>query len=144
MMRTLEGTWFVVATSFPMWLKGDRTKPRFSYSNIRSEGGRTRMDDTVLFERGGKDKTIRGVDTQDTGNPRRWRWRGKGWLLPFTSDWEVVEEAADGAWLVIAFTKSLATPAGVDVIARAPTLSDAQLASILAPLGAAGAAVRKL
>ncbi|RFU86607.1 hypothetical protein DY218_11890 [Streptomyces triticagri] len=44
------------------------------------------------------------------------RWRGRGALRPLSSVWRVTELAPDGSWAVIEFSKSLLTPAGIDVV----------------------------
>lgn len=111
----LVGRWHVLATNFPMWLKGDKTQPTFEYAKL-ADG---RLDDTVAYLKAGKRHTIRGIDTQHTGAPTYFTWRGRGWLKLFTSHWAV--DAIDplaGQWAVISFSKTLATPEGVDVIAR--------------------------
>jgi hypothetical protein len=108
----IEGTWYVVATNFPMWTKGDRTNPRFIYGAER--GGR--FDDTVEYEQGGRTKRILGVDTLEA--PNKFVWRGKGWLRFFTSRWEILSVSADEQLVALSFTKTLFTPAGLDIISR--------------------------
>ena len=129
----LEGTWFVLATNFPMWTKGKRTRPRFIYSNVRTVNGVRCFDDTVAYEEGGRTKTIVGVDTQQPDSS--FLWRGRGWLRLFTSRWEIISVAADQQCLAISFTKTWATPAGIDLIARTPTLSEEAYASMLVAIG---------
>ena len=119
--RELEGTWHVVATTFPMWLDGKKTKPRFTYSNVRIEDGVTRMDDLVSYVEDGKPGSIEGVDTQGK-TPTHFTWRGKGLLALFKSEWDVVFVSADRSWAIITFSKTLATPEGMDVISRKPVL----------------------
>lgn len=131
----LEGTWYVVATNFPMWTKGRRTHPRFIYSNSRTVNGRAVMDDTVAYSEGGREKTIVGVDTQVSQGSQAWVWRGKGLFTLFTSRWEIVAVAEDEQSLALAFTRTLFTPAGMDLIARTPTLDDAAYQAWLARLG---------
>jgi hypothetical protein len=129
----LEGTWHVVATNFPMWTKGKRTKPRFTYSNLRAVHGVECFDDTVSYEEGGRTKTIVGVDTSD--GPRNYVWRGRGWLRFFTSRWEIISVSADEQCLALSFTKTLFTPAGFDIISRSESVSDDVYASMLAAIG---------
>ena len=116
----LEGAWHVVATNFPMWMQGHRTRPRFIYSNPRVVDGLQRFDDAVEFTEGGRTKTIVGVDTQQAVGSMKYEWRGKGWLWFFVSRWEVLHVSADEQCLALSFTKTWATPAGIDVIARSP------------------------
>ena len=69
--------------------------------------------------------------------PAAFDWRGKGWLVIATSHWEILgwgDVAVDGAataetgatetpakgdaWVVTYFSKTLFTPAGIDVYSR--------------------------
>ncbi|MDP2275546.1 MAG: hypothetical protein Q8K32_32660 [Archangium sp.] len=118
----LEGAWHVVASNFPMWMKGDRTRPRFIYSNPRVVEGRQQFDDTVEYVQGGRTKTIVGVDTQESAGSPKYVWRGTGWLRFMTSRWEVIHVAADERCLALSFSKTWATPAGIDIIARSPAV----------------------
>lgn len=115
--RELEGTWHVVATTFPMWLDGKKTSPRFAYSKVRSEDGVVRMDDLVSYVEDGKPGSIEGVDTQGEV-PTHFTWRGKGLLALFKSEWDVVFVSEDRSWAIITFSKTIATPEGMDVISR--------------------------
>ena len=122
----LAGSWHVVATNFPMWLSGDKQDPMFTYTP-RIEDGTLRLDDVVSYRAGGTRQTIVGVDTQDAVVRSRFVWRGRGWLRLFSSTWAVAAGAPEQGWLVLFFTPTLATPAGVDIISRTPTLApDAQ------------------
>jgi lipocalin len=134
--EALVGTWHVVATTFPMWLEGRRTQPTFTYSNTRAEQGVTRFDDTVGYLENGAPSTIDGVDTQHPSTPTHFTWRGRGLLALVSSEWDVVLLDADARWAVIAFTPTLFTPAGLDVIARSPTLDPATLQGIRQRLAA--------
>jgi hypothetical protein len=126
----LEGTWYVVATNFPMWLKGDRTNPRFIYG-AEVNG---RFDDTVEYEQGGRTKQILGVDTIES--PNTFVWRGKGWLRFFTSRWQIISVSADEQLVALSFTKTLFTPAGVDIISRSPKVEAVSYGAIHAAIGA--------
>ena len=129
----LEGTWFVLATNFPMWTKGRRTQPRFVYAGVRTVRGQECFDDTVEYVEGGRSRTIVGVDTQL--GPGRYQWRGKGWLWFFTSRWEIRSVSPDEQSLVISFEKTWATPAGFDVISRTKTLADPSYAALVKAIG---------
>ena len=129
----LEGTWYVLATNFPMWTKGTRTRPRFIYSKVRSVKGAQVFDDTVAYEESGRTRTIVGVDTQQPDGS--FVWRGRGWLAFFKSRWEIIAVSGDEQCLAISFTKTWATPAGIDVIARTDDLSAEAYASMLARVG---------
>lgn len=129
----LEGTWHVVATNFPMWTKGKRSDPRFIYSNARTVDGRAVFDDTVEYVEGGRTKTIVGMDTELS--PGKYEWRGRGWLKFFKSRWEIISIASDEQCLALSFTKTWATPAGIDIIARTKSLSEDAYASMLTAIG---------
>src|SRR3954462_8625575 len=79
LLTTLAGTWFVVSTNFPMWLKGDKTAPEFHYS-IGRRSGEDVLIDEVRFQKNGKTKSINGIDRQDRDDPSAFTWRGKGLL----------------------------------------------------------------
>ncbi len=119
--RTLVGEWHVAATNFPMWLDGERCKPRFRYSEITETQGGLRMNDEVAYvvRATGERDGILGFDLQDPDQPAHFTWRGDGILGLFTSEWYVARVADDGEWAIIYFTSTPATPEGVDVLTRA-------------------------
>jgi hypothetical protein len=134
--RRLEGGWHVLATNFPMWLDGKKTDPVFIYHLQEEDGDSVVLDDTVAYTESGKKETILGTDTQDPRAPSHFTWRGKGLLAAFTSDWVIAKTAPDGRWMVLYFTKTIATPEGVDVIARAPAMSREERAEVERALAA--------
>ncbi|GHD78017.1 hypothetical protein CLV85_1332 [Salinibacterium amurskyense] len=110
----LPGTWCVEATNFPMWLDGTRHNPEFSYET--AEGDELTFADTVSYTtRDGDQKTIVGTDRL---RGDEFVWRGQGWLKVLTSRWQVV--GADDAFdtIVLRFSRSRLTPAGIDVLTR--------------------------
>ncbi|MBH0009115.1 hypothetical protein I6E58_07170 [Salinibacterium sp. SWN1162] len=110
----LPGTWSVVATNFPMWIDGTRQNPEFTYELVAGEG--LTLDDTVSFTtRDGETHTILGTD-QLQGD--EFVWRGLGWKRILTSRWQVV--GADEAFntIVLRFSRSRLTPAGIDILTR--------------------------
>ncbi len=129
--RSLEGTWLVEGTTFPMWLDGTKQSPRFRYSNVDGP----RMDDTVSYEKNGVTETIEGVDTQHPTVPTHFTWRGRGVLGLFASEWDVVFIDPRERFAIITFSKTLATPEGLDVIAR-QKMNDAAWADALAHIEA--------
>ena len=115
----LPGEWEVRATNFPMWLTGRKLNPRFRYELLPGEP--LRFDDTVVSNRpDGRETRLRGIDTL-RGDSLVWRGRGLLWL--FASRWRVIEVHADDL-VTIEFDRTLATPAGRDVIARAGVSRD--------------------
>ncbi len=117
---TLEGSWVVVGSTFPMWREGPKRSPQFHYSNLQVRAGLTTLDDRVSYLEAGKPGAIDGVDTQSREVSTHFTWRGRGLLALFTSEWDVVFLDPNGRFAIITFSKTLATPAGLDVIARAP------------------------
>jgi hypothetical protein len=127
----LPGRWYIVATNFPMWLKGDRLHPTFNYT-LLDEG---RLLDEVRYQRArdGKPGSITGYDTVQ-GDGSAFVWRGKGLLFIARSYWRVENVAADGTFALIRFEKTLFTPAGVDVITRSASVDAALRSDIDAAL----------
>lgn len=109
----LAGTWHVVASNFPMWLDGKKTSPTFTYGVL----GGGKLSDTVRYVENGEVGFIEGTDTQAGTH---FTWRGTGLLVFFVSEWDVAAIDPAGAWAVISFSRTLATPEGVDVITRDP------------------------
>ncbi len=113
----LAGRWYIQITNFPMWLTGTKRRPSLEYGLL---DGDPRLSDTVTYvtARGAR-KQIAGYDAQDPGHGAHFTWRGKGLLALLSSDWYVVHLDAAAGVAAIYFTRTLFTPAGVDVIARA-------------------------
>ncbi len=131
----LVGTWYVLESTFPMWLEGKKTDPSFTYDLIAGDE-RQRLDDLVRYLDGGEPDSIAGVDTPDPEDSSHFTWRGKGLLFLFKSDWYVVMRAPDRSWAVIYFSSTIATPEGLDIIARTRTLPEETRALIRAAIAA--------
>ncbi len=121
--KRLEGGWHVVATNFPMWLDGSKTDPTFIYRVSNAGSVPIELEDTVAYSEGGKKETILGTDTQDASGSSHFTWRGRGLLSVFTSDWVILKTAPDDRFMVLYFSKTLATPEGVDVISRSKPIT---------------------
>lgn len=52
--------WHVVASNFPIWLKGDRTRPTFNYRVIQDAAGAA-LDDRVVYARRGRERQIADI-----------------------------------------------------------------------------------
>jgi lipocalin len=133
-LRALEGTWYVLESTFPMWFSGTKTDPAFHYRVIADYGGALLLDDRVSYFDKDRPEAIEGIDTPDPADATHLTWRGKGLLSLFTSDWYVVMRAPDDRWAVIYFSSTIATPEGVDIIARTPSLPAETLAEIRAAI----------
>jgi hypothetical protein len=120
---TLAGTWFICYSNFPMWLKGDKINPTFNYT-ITTRKEQKLLLDEVKYLKNGKQKTITGYDFQDKKDSASFVWRGEGILGLLKSKWRVALIDPKGQWAVIAFSRTLFTPEGVDIICRKPELSE--------------------
>lgn len=132
----VAGAWYVLASNFPMWLTGEKRDPLFLYKVNNPGAFPAELDDTVAYVESGRRETIEGTDYQDPNNAAHFTWRGKGILFAFASDWVISAVGPEGRWMVLYFTKTVATPEGVDVIARSPTLSDEDRAAVTKLLAA--------
>lgn len=130
--KHLAGRWYIQVTNFPMWLTGTKLRPSLEYGLLE---GDPRLSDTVSYVTArGAQKQIAGYDTQDPAHGAHFTWRGKGLLALLSSDWYVVHLDASAGVAAVYFTRTLFTPAGVDVIARAEEASTAALEPALAAL----------
>jgi hypothetical protein len=116
LIEQLAGTWFIISTNFPMWLKGDKQSPSFKYSVINRNEKKV-LADEVSYYQDGKLKYIRGFDVPDT-EKNSFIWRGKGLLSLLKSEWKIRIMNEEEGWAVIWFSKTFFTPEGVDVISR--------------------------
>ena len=128
LLTLLVGTWFIHSTNFPMWLKGDKLTPTFTYSAVAGKEGV--LLDEVNYLKNGKKKAIVGYDTQGANDKAIFVWRGKGLLHLLKSQWKVALWDESGQWAVIWFSKTLFTPEGVDIISRSSSLSPGVLEQI--------------
>lgn len=127
--HTLAGTWFICNTNFPMWLKGDKTNPSFTYTIVQKNNDTVLLDE-VTYLKNGQPKTITGYDYPDKTDPMAFVWRGKGLLWIAKSAWKVALLDPAGEWAVIWFSKTLFTPEGVNIISRTTSLPADRLAYI--------------
>ncbi len=117
-MKVIAGTWFICSSNFPMWLKGDKQSPTFTYTPLAEKPGV--LLDEVTYQKKGKEKVITGYDYPDDSKSQGFIWRGKGILGLLKSRWQIRLMDPEGQWAVIYFSKTLVTPAGVDIISRTP------------------------
>ncbi|KAK0526731.1 hypothetical protein OC834_004094 [Tilletia horrida] len=95
----------------------------------------------------GKKNWLRGLNKLDAKatNGATFHWTGLGWLRLLSAHWQVIgasphfgnasAPADEPIWLVTYFSKSLFTPAGVDIYVRNPSkLSDETYGAIVAAL----------
>ncbi|KAK9364817.1 hypothetical protein V1509DRAFT_470975 [Lipomyces kononenkoae] len=140
----VQGTWHVTHSTLPMW-KSNRNV-HITYTPLLTSGNQlhgdslsdVKLDDLVSYNSLKSDdvKTIHGIDAPVS----EWgyHWRGTGWLAVATSDWQLLgygteaedeSQAVDGSaatsqmpeenqWIVTYFSKTLFTPAGIDIYSR--------------------------
>jgi hypothetical protein len=125
--RLLPGSWTVAATNFPMWLTGKRVDPVLHYDLLGESP--LRLKDTVRFSTdAGEKKSIVGVDRGRNG---LFTWRGRGLLRMFASHWSVTGVNESRTVLAIQYERTLATPAGIDIVVRAD-VAEPEVRSIVA------------
>jgi len=129
MMQWLIGTWFIVHSDSPLWLKGDKTSPTLNYT-LSEKKGEYRMLDETKYTKNGKHKTIAGYDHAVPNEAAAYIWKGKGMLFFATSKWRVCFQDEKHQWAVIAYSKTLFTAEGVDILCRTPTLSESTVQDI--------------
>jgi hypothetical protein len=121
-LSELEGRWFVVRSNFPMWLKGKKTNPSFSYT-VTSKGKNTVLLDEVQYQKKSKAKSIVGYDKPVNTQNRSFVWRGKGILAGLKSKWSILYLDSNQQWMIIHFKKTLFTPEGYDVISKSKSVN---------------------
>lgn len=134
--QLLPGIWQIGATNIPLWLGGDRKDPTFSYQLKRADP--LVLRDVVSWT------TLDGVRKNSVGTDRQhgrtFVWRGRGVFGLFARRWSVSGASDDNNILAIRFSKSMARPAGVDIIVREGTGADALRATVSASSGLLGLA----
>lgn len=113
-----HGTWHVTHSTLPMW-KSNRNV-RVSYKPCADNP--EKLEDLVEYQAltGDKVKRIDGIDTPDPASPMCYHWRGKGMLRIASSHWLFLAAGEEeGGWGVTYFEKTMFSPAGIDVYARA-------------------------
>ena len=112
-LSLLTGTWLVVASNFPMWLKPANSSPQFHYSPLNNGS----ISDRVTYLHKGRAKEIVGVD-KAIDDTKHFKWRGNGLLAIASSKWSIVLADEKQSWMVIHFEKSIFSPEGLDIVAR--------------------------
>ena len=102
-LKILEGQWYINLTTFPMWLKGDKTAPSLNYK-VQTKRSIKGLSDTVIYTKNGQQKTIEGFDTPKENNS--FVWRGKGILSLLTSKWRIAHHDTINNWMIIVFEKT--------------------------------------
>ena len=117
MIQLLPGTWHLHHSTFPMWQKEGVHSVTFHYS-LTTLDDQPALLDQVKYFKNDRLKTLTGYDRPDPSDPSAFIWRGKGLLWFFQSHWRVEWLSEDGSAIIISFAKTIATPAGVDILTR--------------------------
>ncbi|CUA74098.1 hypothetical protein RSOLAG22IIIB_10986 [Rhizoctonia solani] len=128
------GKWHVIHSTLPLWKS--RSDVTITYSRIQASPSSdiVKFDDIVEYRSraspGSAKSRVVGVDTlvvtphsapEGYKSGVSYHWRGKGWLMIATSNWQVLGYNPDLGWAVTYFSKTLFTPAGLDVYVRDPS-----------------------
>lgn len=121
-LNDMHGEWYVLASNFPMWLKGNKQYPRFNY-DVEVNGTTVGLKDEVRYVQDNKPRVIKGFDKPLNQLNTAFEWRGEGLLWLIRSRWQIIDyDMQNKNWLIISFKKTLFTPAGIDIVSRKPML----------------------
>ncbi|CAE6437027.1 unnamed protein product [Rhizoctonia solani] len=128
------GKWHVVSSTLPLWKSRSDVTITYSPLLVSPSSTTIKFDDVVEYRSrsspGSPKSRVVGVDTlvatphdapEGYVSAVSYHWRGKGWLMIATSKWQVLGYDPDQGWAVTYFSKTLFTPAGLDIYARDPT-----------------------
>ncbi|KAH7322326.1 hypothetical protein B0J17DRAFT_683653 [Rhizoctonia solani] len=127
------GKWHVIYSTLPLWKSRSDVTITYSALDIATSSDIVEFDDIVEYRSraspGSAKSRVVGVDklvATPHGAPQgytsavSYHWRGKGWLMIATSNWQILGYNPDLGWAVTYFSKTLFTPAGLDVYVRDP------------------------
>ncbi|ORX36624.1 hypothetical protein BD324DRAFT_626599 [Kockovaella imperatae] len=128
------GQWRVEWSTLPMWK--DKRDVVIEYEPVASGSKiNTTFQSVVKYHKktAGEDSspsTVKGTETLSTGaNGATFDWKGSGMLFFVHSHWEVLGYGTDPdsglEWAVTYFSKTLFTPAGIDIYIRRKSDTDA-------------------
>ena len=129
-LETYAGKWYINMTTFPMWLKGDKTSPTFNYTIQTKNDKPTLHGDVQYLNKKGKLKSIQGFDEPKNEYNTAFQWRGKGFLWLFKSNWEIIAYDSTENWAIMHFQKTIATPEGYDLFSKQKQLDERTLTSV--------------
>lgn len=117
MIQILPGTWHLRYSTFPMWQKEGVHSVTFNYTGV-THHSKSALLDKVRYYKREELRTVTGYDHPDATDPNAFGWRGKGLLWFLQSRWRVEWMSDDRSAIIISFEKTIATPAGVDILTR--------------------------
>lgn len=114
LISVLTGTWQLGASNLPAWLSGERRSPTVSYEPV--PGRPWSLIHTVSY-------TSAEGEVTHVGAIAKWRrgvfiGRDRRLHKLFPSKWWVVGASGDESIVVVRFAKTMATPAGINVLVR--------------------------
>jgi hypothetical protein len=145
----LSTTWNVSYSSLPLWKGKQNVRITYSLCGATPQDSLRMpdLDDHVESQKIGQTKTShihgisRPVEVEGLEFGLAYSWRGKGWLKIASSDWEILGYGPDNHakdpndYIVTFFSKTLFTPAGIDIYTRTKAnLSDETLSAIKSTL----------
>lgn len=121
-MPLLEGTWYIVQTSLPLWLKGDKLNPVLNYSLVEKNESQF-LSVEVRYTQRGKVKLMEGREYPHPAKLNTYRWKPTtGIRSLFAGKWEVCLADPEGQWAVSWFSGTPLTAKGITIISRQPKL----------------------
>jgi hypothetical protein len=133
MYQSLTGSWQLHYSTFPMWHRKGVSNVTFNYTPT-IEHGESVLKDEVKYLKNGKAKSLKGYDVPDEHDDTKYTWRGYGLLWLFTSKWRVEWMDESKECLIVSFSKTLATPDGVDILFRSKSATESQIQDALAAI----------
>ncbi len=123
------GKWYINMSTFPMWLKGNKTSPSFNYT-IEMKDNIKVLHGDVQYLKKGKLKHIQGMDKPTNKFNTAFVWHGKGLLRLFKSKWEIIAYNPEQQWAIMHFQKTIATPEGYDLFSKQKQLDTQTLTDV--------------
>jgi hypothetical protein len=145
----LSRTWHVSYSTLPMWKGKQNVHITYSLSGVMSsdQSKMPNLMDHVESQKAGQEKVShihgisRPVEVESVPFGLAYTWRGNGLLKLISSNWEILGFGTDSSsaepndWAVTCFSKTLFTPAGIDIYTSTKaSLSEATLEAIKAAL----------
>lgn len=124
------GKWYVVRSSYPLWLK-EGVSDVCIYYTLMPHPHKIKIRDTVNYIQNNLDKKIRGIDFCDLSYPYQLTWQGRNLLTSLIKcNWQILALEKNYKWAVIFFENTFFSPQGMDIIARYDHLDENTYAHI--------------
>ncbi|WRT66405.1 uncharacterized protein IL334_003361 [Kwoniella shivajii] len=119
----------IMSLAVPLLIPNIYLDVAITYTPIPGTDNHTKFEDLVEYRKqsasdNSKPSSVKGVDTLTPGsNAATFDWKGSSYLFFVHSHWEVLGYGTDQVngleWAVTFFSKTLFTPAGIDIYLRA-------------------------